>query len=369
MEISDEIREIALKFIESPEMVDHLREDKLYINDIIEIILYSRAPLEDKFIALQPVYAELVKYNAAQAATPVTNKDNEWHKEYYWEEEVRLNKVIQLIDFALKEIIENTPPGTVFLLDGYLLNIRDSATYDWDSVPYSTFEAARQGLIEQTKKYRIDYDEDYDEVSCKFYTIMKWLPGDHGEMKNIVTWIVSDEGVVWFAEPNEDYNDDLKSLTKKVFYHVGWIDHSITHISIPFKQGDIVIIDNRPAYPVCHAVIASSPDERYESGAQAIYLNKYGLLDYSSLKYDLMGRDICCPLFSCMLRLAKFTGELPAEEAVLHSISKALKANPALGEDIGNYIYEMGEDQRKQTRQNKVRDGVTWEQLQAAFGL
>ena len=367
MEVSNKIREIALKFIESPEMVDHLREDKLSINDIIEIILYSRAPLEDKFIALQPVYAELVEYNTAQAAVPIT--DDEWRQELYREYEVKLNKVIQIIDFTLKEIAENTPPGTIFLLDGYLLNERDSATYDWDTIPYSTFEAARKGLIEQTEKYRIDYDEECDEINCKFYTIMKWLPGDHGEMKNVVTWIVSDEGVVWFAELNEDYNDELKQLTAKVFYHVGWIDHSITHISIPFRQGDIVTIDNRPADPVCHAVIASSPDERYESGTQAIYLNKHGLLDYSSLKDDLMGRDICYPLFSCMLRLAKFTGELPEDEAVLHIISQAVKANPALGKDIGNYIYEMGEDQQKQTRQNKVRYGVTWEQLQATFGL
>lgn len=369
MEVSNKIREIALKLIESPEMVDHLREDKLSIDDIIEFILYSRAPFEDKFTALQPVYDELVEYNAAQAAVPVTNEDNEWHKEYYREIEMRLNKVIQIIDFALKEITENTPTGTIFLLSGYTYGERKGANTYWDAIPFTSYEAAQKCLKEQTQEERTNFGEDNVYTECKMYTIEKWLPAGNNAMKNTVTWLVSNEGVVWFAELNEDYNDELKQLTANVFYQVGWGEHSIELNRVPFKPGDIVTIDNRPDSPVCHAVISSSPDERCESGVQAIYFNKNELLDSSSLKYDLMGRDICCPLFSCMLRLAKFTGELPEEEAVLHSISQAVKANPALGEDIGNYIFEMGEEQRKQTRQNKVRDGVTWEQLQAAFGL
>ncbi|SDF11087.1 hypothetical protein [Sporomusa acidovorans] len=189
-------------------------------------------------------------------------------------------------------------------------------------------------------------------------------------MKNTVTWLVSNEGVVWFADINEDFNDKLKQLTTNVFYCVGWGSHSIELNRVPFKPGDIVTVDNRPNIPVCHAVISNSPDERYdECGVQAIYFNEDGLLDYSSLKHDLMGRDVCCPLFSCMLRLAKFTGELPEEEAVLHIISQAVKANPALGAAIGDYIFETDIAGREQTRKNKDGDGVSWEQLQAAFGL
>lgn len=370
MEVSNKIREIALKLIESPEMVDHLREDKLSIHCIIEIILYSRAPLEDKCIALQPVYAELVEYNAAQAAVPVTDEDNEWQIEYYREEEIRLNKVIQIIDFALKEITENTPTGTIFLLSGYTYGARKGANIYWDAIPFTSYEAAQKCLNDQTQEERTNFGEDNVYTECKMYTIEKWLPAGNDAMKNTVTWLVSNEGVVWFADINEDFNDELKQLTANVFYRVGSGEHSIELNRVPFKPGDIVTIDNRPDSPVCHAVIQNSPDERYdECGVQAIYFNKNGLLDSSSLKYDLMGRDICCPLFSCMLRLAKFIGELPEEEAVLYIISQAVKANPALGEDIGSYIFETENARRKQTRQNKDGDGVTWEQLQAAFGL
>lgn len=367
MEVSNKIREIALKFIESPEMVGHLRKDKLSIFDIIEIILYSRAPLEDKFIALQPVYVELVEYNAAQAAVPVTEEDNEGHKELYREEEISLNKVIQIINFALKEITENTPIGTIFLLSGYTYGERKGANIHWDAIPFTSYEAAQKYLNEQTQEERTNFGEDNVYTECKMYTIEKWLPSGNDAMKNTVTWLVSNEGVVWFAELNEDYNDELKQLTAKVFYDVGWGGHSIELNRVPFKPGDIVTIDNRPDSPVCHAVIANSPDERYNHcGVQAIYFNEDGLLDYSSLNHDLGGG---CPLFSCMLRLAKFTGELPEEEAVLHIISQAVKDNPALGEDIGNYIFETENARREQAGRNKYYGGVTWEQLQAAFGL
>jgi hypothetical protein len=34
-----------------------------------------------------------------------------------------------------------------------------------------------------------------------------------------------------------------------------------------------------------------------------------------------------------MYRLAKFTGQLPEEEAILHTVSERLKQNPALAGD------------------------------------
>ena len=340
VEISKEIREIALKFIESPEMIDYLREDKLSMYDVIEIILYSRASLQDKLISLKPVYAELAEYNAAQIDVPTANERDAWRRESYREDEVKLDKLIKMVEFAVNEITENTPSGTVFILDGNLCGERDSATDNWDCLPYTILEAAIKGITEQTKKYRIFYgdsgDRDSEDINCRSYFIGKWLPCTGGEMKNVVTWLVSDEGVVWFAEINENFNEDLKQLTEDANYDLGWGDHSITRIGIPFKTGDIVTIDNRPTSPICHAVISSSPEDRWKydcCGIQAIYFNEDGELYQSSLKHDLLGRGFGFPMFSCMYRLSKFTGKLPEEEAVLMVVSEKLKQNPELAND------------------------------------
>ncbi len=241
-----------------------------------------------------------------------------------------------MISFVLNEITENTPPNTVFLLHGYKYDEIDEASYDWHCVPYTNFEAARRGIIEQTRKYIADYGEDDDKTVCRWYCIGKWLPDGTGEMNNIVSWYMSNAGVVWFADINDDYSDELKQLTDDVYWNLGMIDHSIDGISIPFKEGDIVTIDNRPSLPICHAVISKILDRVYDCcGIQAIYINSDGELDQSALKHDLMGRGIGFPLFSCMYRLSKFTGELPEEETVLDMVGERIKQDPSLADDEG----------------------------------
>lgn len=361
MQIPKELKELALQFIESSEMVEHLRADKVSINDVIEIILYARASLADKLAALRPVHDFLAAYNAAQAALLPAEQDDVWRDEFEHSKEFgfhttwdELDKVMQILEYALQEMTENTPPGTVFLLNGYLFEKRDAASDDWDSIPYSTFEAARKEIIEQAERYRANYDEEDDEFTCRFYTIMKWLPSDHGKMKHVVTWIVSNEGTVWFVDLNENFNDAVRQMTDRVFYSLGWNEHSITRISVPFEAGDIVTVDNRPSAPVCHAVLSSVPDPnacwRYDCcSIGAIYLDAEGMLNTSALKHDLAFREVFLPLFSCMLRLSKFTGKLPQEEAILHRVSERIKEDPALGMDEA-FLQRMMEEWKAESK-------------------
>jgi len=62
MNIKQEITEIALKFMESPEMIEFIRngEDWLYIDDFMTIIMTSRASLEDKLSAIR-LFAEKLR--------------------------------------------------------------------------------------------------------------------------------------------------------------------------------------------------------------------------------------------------------------------------------------------------------------------
>jgi hypothetical protein len=130
---------------------------------------------------------------------------------------------------------------------------------------------------------------------------------------------VSDEGVIWFADINDKFSEELKQLSEGAGrYNSGGVDHSITAIGTPFRTGDIVTIDHRPSHLLSHALISCIIQDGYDCcGIQAAYLDEDGELRESSLKHDI-GRVF--PLFSCMLRLKKHTGELPGDEALLNTL-------------------------------------------------
>jgi hypothetical protein len=73
------------------------------------------------------------------------------------------------------------------------------------------------------------------------------------------------------------------------------------------------------------------PDFEYDCcGIQAIYLSAEGKLESGALKHNRASvKDF--PMFTCLLRLSKFEGDLPFWEIPLAKVSEELKRNPELG--------------------------------------
>ena len=296
-------------------MTEHLRKEGLTIYCAIHIISASRASLEDKVAALRLVSSKL---------TEIKNTFDEREQE----QADKLERLIKVADFALMQTKENNPPGTVFLLGSFILGEMDDATDDFDGdVPFITFEAAKSRLLKESKLYYEKYQEDWD---WKRYTISKWIPAPNGEMLNILTWYLSNEGVIWFVGINKDFDENLKQLAEDGYdLNINSRFQSLLWFTIPFEPGDIVTIDCRPSHMEYNAVIAEIGG-RDSCGTQAIYFTEGGELMQLSLNLVSQCRH-WPPLFSCLYRLEKFSGELSPWEAPLKKVSEILKRDPTIG--------------------------------------
>ena len=310
--------DIILPFIESEEMREYLRSElsEVSLYQAINVITASRASLEDKGSALRRVADEI------EAVKDTLDEDDK-------DDVDTLHDLIRAADFALNEITENTPTGTVFLLAGYFEIRLDFA------IPFTSFESARRHLLK-------DAEEFYDEVSLKSYEIEKWVPVSDGELQLRVSWTLSHEGVIWFPTINPKVNSYLEELYDITFLYLqgGLCNiHDISWLPIPFTVGDIITVDCRPERDIVHAVITETGDNKDCCAVQAVYMTVDGKMNISALKHDLSSPN----MFTCLLRLAKFEGELPVNEVPLQKASEMLKQDPALGLlDKEDFFGRMG---------------------------
>ena len=108
MDIKTEIREIALSFIESAEMVEHILKSAAYLNNygFITIIINSRASLENKISAIRLISAKLKK---------IENGYEDWTQEMIQRTIADCAIIVKIGEFALNEMTNNNPAGTVFI--------------------------------------------------------------------------------------------------------------------------------------------------------------------------------------------------------------------------------------------------------------
>jgi hypothetical protein len=314
-----EIIEKALSFIESEEMREHLQSEIAVLSTyhVTTLIAGSRASLEDKIAALRFVSEKLAEIESDIGG--IFERDEAEQKAID-----ELDRLIKAGEFALNEITENIPVGTVFLLSSYLFDGLHEATENFDiSVPFATFKAAKNRLITEANTH---YEYNEDHKGYKRYTISKWILLEDGEMQNIVTWHLSDEGVIWFADINERIDEQLKQLSEDCDYLSSNYFNELGWLTVPYKAGDIVTIDCSPTNEISYAVISEIIDDGSDCcGIQAIHKHiKRSGFRQSALKHDFH----IAPLFTCMYRLKKYTGELPPGYGWLKGISEELKENP-----------------------------------------
>jgi hypothetical protein len=301
MNIKEKILEIALRFMESVEMSEYLRKNakKLRLIYILELIVYSRSDINDKLTALKSALA-LTKESK-------TNFD-EWDGNFLNE----IKEAIPIIEFAINEINNNIPAGTVFLFTAFHLN-------EWqETIPFTSFEAAKNHMLTHAEEY--DYS---DEAGLVHGIIEKWFPSPDGGLQNTLSWHISGDGIIWFFDINEEFDKKLADLADSFS---GYGLRELTGLPVPFKPGDIVTIDCRPTLPLNYGVISDIGDNRDCCAVQAVHIDENGKLKASALKHDLHN----LPMFTCMLRLQSFNGELPEEFKPLKAVSEYIKCNPQI---------------------------------------
>ena len=325
----------ALRFIESEEMREYWQTDEanLDIGDWCHIIAQSRVPLIEKAEVLRQISE---RYPADE------------NEELYIPAEMA-----RRAEFALAET-KNTPQGSIFIMTEYWIDYDIEWNYDeflgdYDkesSTPFATFERAIKHIENEAAECNepiVDYD------CCCWRNISRWDLNDNGELIESMTWFLTESGVIF----GFDLTDEIENN-----FSLGY--HELT-LSVPFKPGDIVTVDMRPAVDVVHVVVTWCNSHNYNDCCSpgCMYVNKKGYVGISALKH--LHFSYRFPNFSPLLRLSLFTEELPEHEAPLKIVSEQLKNNNVNGYDF----YDCSD----KVEYNRKYHGYLWEDFKAYFNL
>jgi hypothetical protein len=325
MNIKTELTELAIRFMESGEMAQHMKETQwLDPKGIVFVIMTSRASLMDKLEAMRDFCLKLKQ---------IDGEIEGWSQENIQENITECEKIIKTGEHALNETTENVPAGTVFLFK--------NACRHWiQHKLFTTFESAKAEIL-------LDDNGRKDN-----YVIEKWIPSPtpNGRMGEYVSWELNHEGVIRTAsvlKATKSREDGRKEVTD-ITYDLP----SMRYIQVPFQVGDIVVIDKRPIKyyerKKTHAVISEIHDEWcYDGNINLVIIpeNKGGAIE--SYLADEM-RPCRKYGFSKLHRLTKFTGILTDEESPLNIISEDMKKNPSFGtpDNIKQYLTKFNTTQK-----------------------
>jgi hypothetical protein len=208
---------------------------------------------------------------------------------------------------------------------------------------FTDFERA----VRMIKELQIRGDE-LDECSRFSFSIEKYIPNEN----LYCTWILNRLGEIWYF----DYEDKFAPPDyDKLWDYLG--DH--LNLPTPFQAGDIVNADCRPFAEDRRVLILDIGDNRDCCSLQCLFITPDGTMSIGAFKHNDFLRDDEMSHISGLYRAERFTGALLEEESPLDEISKNVKANPALGSEIWDYIFKT----------DTLHEGVSWEQLQSEFKL
>lgn len=317
--------EETLKFIESEDMRVYLRKvapewlgKGLWCRrTCVQIVSSAPAPLERKISVLELIAEQ------TQAG------ENDFEDPAKFAKQSRL---------AFDEQ-DNNPLGTIFWLkDRYYFE-------EGCDFFFTDFNSAIRFIKEQLAE-----NEQPNIHESQSYAICKLIPGEKGTMIEYCRWILNYLGELWYFHYIEGRPEDWEDL----FDCTG----GSLNLPVPFTPGDVILADCRPFAKERRVLILEIGDNSDCCAVQCLYLLPNWRLNMSAFKHNSFLRSPERSYISGLYRAARWIGELTEQEAVFAIIGKAIKENPALGSDIWKYIYENGDV-----------DGVTWEQMQAAFGL
>ena len=133
---------------------------------------------------------------------------------------------------------------------------------------------------------------------------------EHGKMDNTYTYYLIKDEVVYFTS-DDNINNSFSG------FH-GYVDSMNLSLPIPFKPGDIVILDSLPFVPIRLAILLEV-NNRDCCGVQILYRHGDGLWRTGALKHGAGWKDTW-PMLSSLYRLSLYQNELNETDKVLLDI-------------------------------------------------
>ena len=171
--------------------------------------------------------------------------------------------------------------------------------------PFTTLHAAL-GYIKESFT-----EEEWDDDEACWSILEKWVPGnEHGKMDNTYTYYLIKDEVVYFTS-DDNINNSFSG------FH-GYVDSMNLSLPIPFKPGDIVILDSLPFVPIRLAILLEVNNSDC-CGVQILYRHGDGLWRTGALKHGAGWKDTW-PMLSSLYRLSLYQNELNETDKVLLDI-------------------------------------------------
>ena len=171
--------------------------------------------------------------------------------------------------------------------------------------PFTTLHAAL-GYIKESFT-----DEEWDDDEACWSILEKWVPGnEHGKMDNTYTYYLIKDEVVYFTS-DDNINNSFSG------FH-GYVDSMNLSLPIPFKPGDIVLLDSLPFVPIRLAILLEVNNSDC-CGVQILYRHGDGLWRTGALKHGAGWKDTW-PMLSSLYRLSLYQNELNETDKVLLDI-------------------------------------------------
>ena len=207
--------------------------------------------------------------------------------------------------------------------------------YDYDILdekagftgPFTTSHAALRFI----RDLIIEEEWDDDEECCCWSVLEKWVPGEeYGKMDNTYTYYLIEDEVVYFRFYDKKYNG--------ISGFDGYIDSMNLSLPIPFKPGDIVILDSLPFVPVRPAILLEVNNNDC-CGVQILYRHGDGLWRTGALKHDA-GWNNTWPMLSPLYRLSLYQSELNEKDKVLLDIQNYIQKEEHNGALLWKRIHD-----------------------------
>ena len=278
--------------IDSELMRNYLKKTKISSSAIVDLVMYSLIPIEQK-------REELIKLlNDARE-----RNDDELVRD--------CNTGIEYIDTATHYL----EGDGVFSLENNYYEEADYDNYSYFVGNFARYQDAQEYIAIENNNEDLQY-----------YNLTRWVKNSEGKLEVVCSYIIHGHDILFLDLHNGDFREDY-----------GHFRAENLNLPVPFRAGDILECDGFPFGPKFRMLILTINDNCDCCCVQGLYLDECGKWNCGAVKHGAVSYDYS-PKPSFLYRSKIYTGELSEEEKVLQLVSEYLHGDEEKGRDLYDRI-------------------------------
>ena len=347
MKIPDLINEL----FESKEMAEYLIKHLDELSKYNILCMVCKAPIDIRRKA--EILSELSENENIdkEIAEELKEKDVDISEHEHIKEHLRGISFKFNSEYALKAISHlEAKPGDVFSVQNLWYDEEWPTGYGEGYFHISSsFENTMKYIDEEMKLEEWSWN---DKDALSWYEIRKWSLTEDGDYKEIISYELIDNKLMFFNYSNRTEN-----------VRNNFIPNCDLNLITPFSTGDILTVDCRPQKPKRNILILENVTNYDCCSLQGMFFDPgEKLYSAHAVKHGSIYRGFGIPYISPLYRITKNITELPEEDKILNDIKSFLNNDTPKGQKMWLWIHNLGTERQKK-EENHHRNGVTAEEI------